>query len=281
MDPRDLPGGALESYRSECRARTSMKQVHECLAKHDKLLQCRVPKEACELPSLALLEKKVERDRFYAQARAAKVKSVASTACKIAPAQAAAKIQEVGNSGCKELPSDVISNRYLVCSADKLREFNKLLSLEEMEASISHIAKNDSKDICGLCSRLFVYLARAEVMTLARCVNMEITLDQWGDSCPELHECKAIPLYKKGDAESADNYRSICIGSVEGKLVERCLAVRSSDLHQDRPRGHRDVFYRRNAPTVVGASRTGVGAGGYGAGVRAQAYDPVEEFIDR
>lgn len=56
---------------------------------------------------------------------------------------------------------------------------------------------------------------------------------------------------------------------------------RAADLHQDRPRGHRDVFYRRNAPTVVGASRTGVGAGGYGAGVRAQAYDPVEEFIDR
>ena len=56
---------------------------------------------------------------------------------------------------------------------------------------------------------------------------------------------------------------------------------RAADLHQDRTRGHRDAFYRRSVPPVIGASRNGVGAGGYGASVRAHAYDPVEEFIDR
>ena len=56
---------------------------------------------------------------------------------------------------------------------------------------------------------------------------------------------------------------------------------RAADLHQDRSRGHRDTFYRRNAPAVIGASTQGIGVGGYGASVRAHAYDPVEEFIDQ
>ena len=113
----------------------------------------------------------------------------------------------------------------------------KLVTHNNVREAIDSIKNKNSKDIFGLNIILVKSIKNFIISPLCKLINLCIKEACFPDC---LKEAIVIPIYKKGDANEAKNYRPVSLLPIFAKIVEKCFAWQIANYFENN-----NIFYKK------------------------------------
>ncbi|CAD7931783.1 unnamed protein product, partial [Amoebophrya sp. A120] len=154
--------------------------------------------------------------------------------CAITPKQAMDKYHEVGNSpmhaDLEQLPiAEHLPELVPKLTPEEIASLDEEIKQDEFEQVARALRRGGkARDVFGLQAGIFKFLDDSSATLLTQVLNKELKNRKLSELRADLHLCKDVPLYKKGDPKDPDNYRYLVISPL---LLKFCTKLYSDRLY--------------------------------------------------
>lgn len=184
------------------------------------------------------------------------MKSTIGKHCNISPNDFNSYFSNIANKIISSLP---VSNEDPIATMQNTKQnslgsYDKFvlneISFVEMRNIINNLKNRNSVDYYGLNSKIIKHLKDLIIIPLTKLLNKAITLNIF----PKAFKIsRVVPVFKKGDADNASNYRPISIIPIFGKIFESALKIRVEHYFESKNLLSASQFGFRSGKSTISA----------------------------